>query len=102
MVSLSERPVKFAKPAMWPGLDMQAVSDRPLCGGREPHLIRICCDLRDRSVVDIRQIAICWKTAKLIEPRRRRRFELHATSRNILHERCQCRLTAMRVVAHRL
>src|SRR5271165_7689597 len=61
---------------------MQTVRDRPLCSGYDSRSIGICWGMRERSVIDVRQTAVCRKTAKLIEPRRRRLFELHATSRN--------------------
>jgi hypothetical protein len=77
---------------------MQAARDRPLCDDFDYHLIRIYWGLRERSVVDIRKTAVCGKTAKLIEPRRRRCFDLHAASRNLLHERCQCLVTAARFI----
>ena len=64
---------------------------RPSGGRRRP--------MRNDPSNDIRRGGICRKTAKLIEPRRSRRFELRATSRNLLHERCQRRLTLPRVVA---
>ena len=83
-------------------LDMQSIRDRPLCCGRDPHLIGIWCGMRKRPLIDIRQTAGCRKTAKLIEPCRSRSFEFHATSRNFLHERCQRRLAAPGVVVHRL
>ena len=76
--------------------------DRPLCCGRDFRLIRICWVMKQRPVIDIRQTAFCRKTAKLIEPRRRRSFEFHAAGRNFLHERRQRRLTASGVVVHRL
>jgi hypothetical protein len=63
------------------GLDMQTFRDRPLCRGYDSLLIGICCGIRKRSVIDVRQTTPCRKTAKLIEPRRRRRLELDATSR---------------------
>ena len=76
--------------------------DGPLCCCRDFHLIFIWWGMRERPVIDIRQTAFCRKTAKLIEPHGRRSFEFHAAGPNFLHERCKRRLTASRIVAHRL
>ena len=68
-------------------LNMQNLCGRPLYSVCDSRSISICWGIHKRSVIDVRQTAACRKTAKLIEPCLRRRFELHATSRNILHER---------------
>jgi hypothetical protein len=83
-------------------LNTQSIRNRPLCYGRDFHLIRIWWGMGERPLIDIRQTAGCRKTAKLIEPCRRRSFEFHAAGRNFLHERCQRRLTASGVVVQRL
>jgi hypothetical protein len=57
-------------------LDIQAIRERPLCGGSDSLLIR----MRERSVTDIRRTAACREAAKLIEPRCRCRFELPASN----------------------
>ena len=82
-------------------LDTQSIRNRPLCCGRDSHLICIWWGMKQRPVIDIRT-AGCRKSAKLIEPCRRCSFEFRAAGRNFLHERCQRRLTASRVVVHRL
>jgi hypothetical protein len=83
-------------------LDTRSVRDRPLCCGRDFRLICKWWGMRQRPVIDIRQTAGSRKTAKLIEPRRRRSFEVHASGRNFLHERCQRCFAASGVVVHRL
>ena len=47
-------------------LDMQAICDHPLCGGRDPR-IRMRWSLSRRSVIDARQTAVCGQTAELIK-----------------------------------
>ena len=48
-------------------LDMQTICYRPLCGGCDPPRIRIRQGLRKRSVIAVRETAVCWQIAELIE-----------------------------------
>jgi hypothetical protein len=91
--SVMRRPdLGFAIPI---ALDMQAFRERPLCRRFDFHLIRPWEVCASGPSLTFR------KTAKLIESCFRRRFDLHAARRNLLHEQCQCRLTARSVDVHR-
>jgi hypothetical protein len=58
--------------------------DRTLRSGCNSHYIRVCWRMREQPGVNVRETTICRKIAKLIEPRSRRRFKLHAMSRDFL------------------
>jgi len=63
-------------------LDIQAVRERPPCGGCDSLLI--CIWQGERSVTDIWQTVLWLEAVKLIKSRGRCGFELRATSGNLL------------------